>query len=71
MNHYNMYHFSIDSDNFPIMKPTKRSYQSQNAQVEKALKLQEKQVAILERIEKQNDSILIELKKLSENQRKQ
>lgn len=66
-----MYRYSIDSDNWPIMKSTKRSYQSQNAQVEKALKLQEKQVAILERIEKQNDSILIELKKLSENQRKQ
>lgn len=49
--------------------PTKRSYQSQNAQVEKALKLQEKQIAILERIEIQNNNILIELKKLSENQK--
>ncbi|XP_055306870.1 uncharacterized protein LOC129571132 [Sitodiplosis mosellana] len=45
--------------------PTKRSYRSQNNQVELALSQQEKQNMLLERIVEQNDGILDELKKMN------
>lgn len=49
----------------------KRTYRSQNSQVDLALSLQQKQITLLERIVVQNDSILEELKKIEKHQSNQ
>lgn len=51
--------------------PTKRSYRSQNNQVELALSQKEKQTMLLERIVMQNDLILDELKGIKEQSSQQ
>lgn len=58
--------FDDDSPSAPPEKKHPRLYRSHNTQLDRALDLQEKQVALLEKIAQQSDAILAELKKMSE-----
>lgn len=50
-----------------VSTPKKRVYKSQNVQVELALNLQKKTNELLEKIVAQNDEILQEIRKLTQN----